>query len=67
MKISVILGHPDQGSFNHARALTVIQTLIELGHMVIFHDLYAERFDPILIQAEIPKGAELAPHDQESV
>ena len=29
--------------------------------MVIFHDLYAERFDPILIQAEIPKGAELAP------
>ena len=29
------------------------------GHEVVFHDLYAEGFDPILADAEIPKDAEL--------
>lgn len=59
MKISVILGHPDQGSFNHAIANAVVETLLNNGHDVIFHDLYKEKFDPITTGQEIRKGASL--------
>ena len=48
MKITLILGHPKPNSFNHAIAEKCIATLKELGHEVIFHDLYQERFDPVL-------------------
>ncbi|MDR2440952.1 MAG: NAD(P)H-dependent oxidoreductase [Planctomycetaceae bacterium] len=48
MKILLILGHPKSGSFNHVLAETAVQTLGELGHEVLFHDLYRERFDPVL-------------------
>ncbi|MEW6182614.1 MAG: NAD(P)H-dependent oxidoreductase [Bacillota bacterium] len=61
MKISVILGHPEEGSFNHAIAETVVHTLEAGGHEVIFHDLYAEGFDPVLPGREIPKDAPLDP------
>ena len=57
MQVSVILGHPEQGSFNHAIANTVVQTLEENGHKVYFHDLYAENFDPILPAEERAKEA----------
>ena len=57
MKISVILGHPKRGSFNHAIAGTVVQTLNTNGHEVAFHDLYQEAFDPVLPDVELPKGA----------
>jgi NAD(P)H dehydrogenase (quinone) len=57
MKISVILGHPCQGSFNHAIAEAVVRTLKASGHTVWYHDLYDEGFDPITTCAEIPKGA----------
>jgi putative NADPH-quinone reductase len=46
MKVLVILGHPRKGSFNHAIAETTVKTLKDLGHEVVFHDLYAERSDP---------------------
>jgi NAD(P)H dehydrogenase (quinone) len=59
MKISVILAHPRPGSFNHAIAMTVVETLIESGHSVTFHDLYSEKFDPILPSKEIPRNAGL--------
>ena len=59
MNISVIVGHPRQGSFNHAIAGTVVRTLERNGHMVWYHDLYAEHFDPILPADEIPKDAAL--------
>ena len=62
MNISVILGHPDKGSFNHAIAGTVVATLEELWHEVFFHDLYEENFDPILPAVEIDKDAPLPPH-----
>lgn len=55
MQISVILGHPQKGSFNHAIAEMVVSTLKANGHDVVFHDLYEEGFDPILPAAEIPK------------
>lgn len=57
MKISVILGHPKKGSFNHAIAETAVRVLKTGGHEVAFHDLYQEAFDPVLPDAELPKGA----------
>ncbi|KUO77956.1 MAG: NAD(P)H dehydrogenase [Desulfosporosinus sp. BRH_c37] len=56
MKISVILGHPQKGSFNHAIADKVVQTLLGNGYEVAFHDLYDENFNPILPWGEISKG-----------
>jgi putative NADPH-quinone reductase len=61
MKVSVILGHLCTGSFNHAIAETVVQTLQQGGHTVTCHDLYEEAFDPILPCEEVPKGAPLPP------
>jgi len=57
MKVSVILAHPDPESFNHAIARTAVQQLIKNGHIVFFHDLYNEDFDPVLDAGEIPSGA----------
>ena len=59
MKISIILAHPDPNSFNHAIAHTSEEVIKKMGHRVIFHDLYAERFDPILEHKEIPTDADL--------
>ena len=53
MKILVILTHPKPGSLNHAIADTVCRSLTELGHTPIFHDLYAEKFDPVLTDVEM--------------
>jgi NAD(P)H dehydrogenase (quinone) len=61
MNITVILAHPAPGSFNHAIADTVAVTLRQTGHMVVVHDLYAERFDPLLPADEIPRDACLPP------
>jgi NAD(P)H dehydrogenase (quinone) len=57
MKILVILGHPDKNSFNHAVAAAAVQTLKKNGHVVIFHDLYEEKFDPVLPVHEIADDA----------
>jgi NAD(P)H dehydrogenase (quinone) len=59
MKISVILAHPDRGSFNHAIAQSAIERLKKIGHDVFFHDLYGEGFDPLLTGEEIPADASL--------
>jgi len=55
MKVLVILGHQRPGSFNHAIAAAASETLRTAGHEVVYHDLYEERFDPILPHEEIPK------------
>jgi putative NADPH-quinone reductase len=69
MRISVILGHPQAGSFNHAVARCAVDQLRANGHQTDFHDLYAEGFDPILPAAEIADGAplpaEIAAHCEE--
>ena len=57
MKVSIILAHPDPGSFNHAIAKKASITLERNGHDVVFHDLYLEGFDPVLTLEEIPKTA----------
>lgn len=56
MNVLIVLGHPDENSFNHAIAETCRQKLAENGHAVIFHDLYKEKFDPIIHTPEIPKS-----------
>jgi NAD(P)H dehydrogenase (quinone) len=61
MRISVILAHPSSRSFNSAIAQTVVTTLKRGKHTVVFHDLYREKFDPVLPAAEIKKGAALPP------
>lgn len=61
MKISLIVAHPDHDSFNMAIARTAHRTLQENGHTVLFHDLYAEEFDPILPKGEIARDAVLPP------
>lgn len=55
MHVSVILCHPEPGSFNHAVAGRVCETLEAMGREVRFHDLYAERFSPVLPGMEIPR------------
>ncbi len=59
MKICVILAHPDPKSFNAAIAETAVEALKANGHEVIFHDLYGEKFDPLLYHAEFTKDATL--------
>src|SRR4030042_3384097 len=59
MLISVILAHPDSGSFNHAIAQTAVEVIKTNGHSVFFHDLYQEDFDPLLNSEEIAKDSTL--------
>jgi len=61
LNISLILAHPDNQSFNHAIARTAVTQLQKNGYRVIFHDLYAEQFDPLLPSPEIPTETLLPP------
>ena len=61
MKISIILAHPNPGSFNHAIATTSADSLRRNGHEVVFHDLCQEQFPPLLTVAELQKDARLEP------
>jgi NAD(P)H dehydrogenase (quinone) len=58
--VSIILAHPAPSSFNHALAAAVRDALIDAGHRVSFHDLYAEGFDPVLPADEIPSVCDLS-------
>ena len=61
MKTLVILANPKPDSFNHAIAYAVCQHLKEMGQEPILHDLYAERFDPVLPLEELTiKNEELS-------
>jgi NAD(P)H dehydrogenase (quinone) len=61
MNASIILAHPNPGSFNHAIASKAHKTLLTAGWQVAFHDLYAERFDPLLPAEELKRDAVLPP------
>lgn len=52
MEIMVVLGHPEEDSFNHAIAQVAARSLEANGRNVVFHDLYAEKFDPVLPPGE---------------
>ncbi len=59
MRVSVILAHPDPKSFNAAIARTVLTALKKKGATVFYHDLYREKFSPVLPAAETQKNAKL--------
>lgn len=66
MNITLLLAHPQPGSFNHALADVCHHALTAAGHNVALHDLYAEGFDPRFTAAELkpldnPPPAELEP------
>jgi len=61
MNALLILAHPKPGSFNHAIADAVETALAGAGLAVVRHDLYAERFDPIMTQQEIDEGVSQNP------
>jgi len=59
MKISIILAHPNPGSFNHAIAEAAANTLRQNGHEVWLHDLCQEKFPPLFSAAELQTSAKL--------
>lgn len=54
MKHAVIVGHPDEHSFNLSIARTYAQTVEALGHECVVRDLYRMAFDPCLKASERP-------------
>ncbi len=52
----VVLCHPERDSFNAAVAQRACAALRAAGHAVRFHDLYADRFDPVLSASELRRG-----------
>ncbi len=59
MNISIILAHPNPDSLNHAIAEAARRVLTDKGHQVFYHDLYQEKFDPLIPAQEFPKDAVL--------
>jgi len=59
MKILAVLCNPRPRSFTHALAESAKETLGSLGHEVLLHDLYLERFDPVLSAAELTRSFSL--------
>lgn len=55
MKYMIILAHPDTKSLNTTIAETIKNCLIKTGNEVILHDLYAEKFNPLLSIEEIKR------------
>ncbi|HPG29632.1 MAG TPA: NAD(P)H-dependent oxidoreductase [bacterium] len=53
MKASVILAHPYKNSFNHAIYNEVCSTFFENKIEIYKHDLYEERFNPVLSVEEL--------------
>ena len=56
MEISVILAHPYPESFNHTIYQTVLETLKKNGHQIRAHNLYEERFNPLLEGSGLATG-----------
>jgi putative NADPH-quinone reductase len=61
MNVSLILAHPERGSFNHAIAHAAAEQIEKNGHVLFFHDLYEEGFDPLLPGGESPQDGPLTP------
>jgi NAD(P)H dehydrogenase (quinone) len=66
MRIQVVHCHPLTESFNHALSRTIVATLEQSGHEVIATDLYRERFDPVMSEAERRSYYD-APYDDAAV
>jgi putative NADPH-quinone reductase len=59
MKILITLANPNKQSFCKAIAETAAKTLEKKGCLVIFHDLYKEKFLPVLPKGEDKRTAKL--------
>ncbi|HEB33196.1 MAG TPA: hypothetical protein ENI15_20335 [Spirochaetes bacterium] len=55
MRTTVILCHPVKGSFNHAISDEVVRSLKQQKHIVHYHDLYDEGFQPVLSADELQR------------
>jgi putative NADPH-quinone reductase len=53
LKASVLLGHPYEKSLNHAIYRIVCEKLKELNVDIFAHDLYVEKFDPVMTRKEL--------------
>jgi putative NADPH-quinone reductase len=53
MRVSIILGHPYRNSFNTAMAHTIVEKIKANGHIVCYHDLYEEGFNPVITSDEL--------------
>jgi NAD(P)H dehydrogenase (quinone) len=65
MHIPILLAHPWPGSFSHAIAARAQAALCAAGHSAPLHDLYQERFDPVMPPQELaggPPDAAVAAH-----
>lgn len=56
VKAQIIVCHPNINSFNHAIAKRVEKTLQEKKYVTVYHDLYQEKFDPVISYEEIIHG-----------
>jgi putative NADPH-quinone reductase len=56
----LVIGHPSPGSFSHAMAEAARQVLAEAGYTCAWHDLYAERFNPV---QPVPESGNTASDD----
>lgn len=59
MTILEVLCNPRPGSYTHALAAGARDALAGLGHEVLMHDLYKERFDPVMDPSELARGTSL--------
>jgi NAD(P)H dehydrogenase (quinone) len=59
MSVMVVLAHPARESFNHAIANSVSMALRKAGYEINFHDLYEEKFPPVMPGQEIHRNADL--------
>lgn len=53
----IVVAHPSLSSFSHAMAETARTVLATRGFELAFHDLYAERFDPVQPTGELQNTA----------
>ena len=53
MKHLIIYAHPSDDSYNRSVLDTVVNTLKNQGHTVEVHDLYKQKFDPVLTAADL--------------
>jgi putative NADPH-quinone reductase len=69
LRILIVVANPGRKSLCRALADVCAATLRSLGHSVSFHDLYAEKFEPVLPADELPRnsrpGRVLARHCRE--
>jgi putative NADPH-quinone reductase len=61
MKVLLVVGHPDGSSLNLVLARKIRDRLETRGHEVLFHDLYAEGFDPVLPLEEFRRKSSFDP------